>query len=159
THANILSNVEMIREAFSQSREDTIVSWLPLFHDMGLIGTVIHSLNIGCRCLLLPPAAFLAQPSIWLRAVSTFSATTSGGPNFAFDLCVDRVREQDARGLDLSSWRVAFNGSEFVQRQTLARFSERFRPHGFRDSAWRPCYGLAEATLLVSAVREGQVRA
>jgi acyl-CoA synthetase (AMP-forming)/AMP-acid ligase II len=150
THANILHNQELIRDRFGHSDRSVMVSWLPVFHDMGLIGKILQPLFMGCRGILMSPEAFLQKPVRWLRAISTYRGTTSGGPNFAYDLCVDRVPVEDRVGLDLQSWEVAFNGSEPVRAQTLERFTAAYAPHGFHPEAFYPCYGLAEATLLVA---------
>ncbi len=150
SHGNLFANEEMIRLAFGQSAESVIVGWLPLYHDMGLIGNVLQPLYVGAPCVLMPPLAFLQSPARWLRAVSRYRATTSGGPSFAYELCVRRIAAADRRNLDLSSWRVAFNGAEPVRADTLDRFAETFAPCGFRREVFYPCYGLAEATLFVS---------
>jgi natural product biosynthesis luciferase-like monooxygenase protein/amino acid adenylation domain-containing protein/FkbM family methyltransferase len=150
THDNLLHNLEMIRRAFGQTAESVVVGWLPLFHDMGLIGNVLQPCYVGSDCVLMSPTAFLQKPSRWLQAIHQFRGTTSGGPNFAYDLCVRSVGPEVREELDLSSWSVAFNGSEPVRAETLRHFSEAFAPCGFRRSAFLPCYGLAEATLFVS---------
>jgi amino acid adenylation domain-containing protein len=150
THANLLHNERMIGEAFAQDEDSVVVGWLPLYHDMGLIGNVLQPLHSGGRCVLMAPVAFLQRPLRWLAAISHYRATTSGGPNFAYDLCVRRISPEDREGLDLSSWRVAFNGAEPVRVETLERFATAFAPCGFRPEAFYPCYGLAEATLFVS---------
>jgi acyl-CoA synthetase (AMP-forming)/AMP-acid ligase II len=150
SHGNLLHNEEMIRRAFQQSADSVVVSWLPPYHDMGLIGGLLQPLYVGSRCILMSPMSFLQRPGRWLRAISRYRATTSGGPNFAYDLCVDRVGEADREGLDLTSWRVAFNGAEPVRWETLERFSRAFAAAGFRRRSFFPCYGLAEATLFVS---------
>ncbi|HBL32132.1 MAG TPA: non-ribosomal peptide synthetase, partial [Acidobacteria bacterium] len=155
THANLLDNLERIRRAFGQTPESVVVGWLPLFHDMGLIGNVLEPCYVGCECVLMPPAAFLQQPARWLQAIGRFRGTTSGGPNFAYDLCVRSLGPEARAQLDLSSWSVAFNGAEPVRRATLDRFTEAFAPSGFRRSSFAPCYGLAEATLLVTAAQGG----
>jgi natural product biosynthesis luciferase-like monooxygenase protein len=150
SQGNLLANEERIRRAFGQSQESVIVGWLPLYHDMGLIGNLLQPLYVGAPCVLMPPLAFLQSPARWLRAVSRYRATTSGGPSFAYELCAQRVSAEARRDLDLSSWRVAFNGSEPVRVDTLDRFADAFAPCGFRREAFYPCYGLAEATLFVS---------
>ena len=150
SHRNLLHNQRMIQTAFRQTEESVIVGWLPLYHDMGLIGNVLQPLFVGARCVLMSPAAFLQQPLRWLRAVADYRATTSGGPNFAYDLCVRRITDEQRAALDLSSWSVAFNGAEPVRRATVKQFSATFAQCGFRPRAFYPCYGLAEATLLVS---------
>ena len=154
SHGNLLHNEELIRLAFAQSPESVVLGWLPLYHDMGLIGTVLQPLYTGAVSLLMTPGAFLQRPARWLEAISRYRATTSGGPNFAYDLCVRKVGAAEREALDLSSWEVAFNGAEPVRAGTLRRFAEAFAPCGFRASAFRPCYGLAEATLLVSGWRQ-----
>ncbi|HVS00840.1 MAG TPA: amino acid adenylation domain-containing protein, partial [Thermoanaerobaculia bacterium] len=155
THANLLHNGEMIRQAFGQSEESVIVGWLPLYHDMGLIGNVLQPLYCGARCVLMSPMAFLQRPRLWLEAVGRYGATTSGGPNFAYELCVRKVGPEEREGLDLSSWRLAFNGAEPVRAETMERFAAAFAPCGFRREAFYPCYGLAEATLLVTGGTPG----
>jgi amino acid adenylation domain-containing protein len=154
SHANLLFMERLIAGAFEQDSESVVVGWLPVYHDMGLIGNVLQPLWLGAQCVLMSPVAFLRRPRRWLEAISRYRATTSGGPNFAYELCVDKIGEEERRGLDLSSWRVAFNGAEPVRAATLERFARAFEPHGFRREALFPCYGLAEATLLVSAGRE-----
>jgi len=150
THANLLHNEQMIGDAFAQNEDSVVVGWLPLYHDMGLIGNVLQPLHVGARCVLMAPVAFLQKPLRWLAAISHYRATTSGGPNFAYDLCVRRIGPEDRKDLDLSSWRLAFNGAEPVRAETLERFAAAFAPSGFRREAFYPCYGLAEATLFVS---------
>ncbi|HXB20179.1 MAG TPA: amino acid adenylation domain-containing protein, partial [Candidatus Solibacter sp.] len=150
SHANLVHNEEMIRRAFSQSESSIIVSWLPLYHDMGLIGGVLQPLYLGAQCILMSPLAFVQKPLRWLKAISSYRATTSGGPNFAYELCIRKVREEQRAGLDLSTWTVAFNGAEPVRAETLERFAQTFASSGFRRQAFYPCYGLAEATLFVT---------
>jgi amino acid adenylation domain-containing protein len=156
THANLMRNEEMIARAFRHTPSSVIVGWLPLYHDMGLVGNVLQPLYVGARCILMPPAAFLQRPLRWLEAISRYQATTSGGPNFAYDLCVRKIRAEQKAGLDLSSWEVAFNGAEPVRPDSLTRFSAAFEACGFRRSAFYPCYGLAEATLIASGGLKGQ---
>ncbi len=152
THGNIAAAERMIRSAMRADEDNVTVSWLPPFHDMGLIGSILHPLSVGGVSVLMPPNAFLQKPMRWLRTISEQRATIAGGPNFGFDLCVRRApADGGTEGLDLSSWKVAFCGSEPVRAATLAAFAERFRPAGFDPAALMPCYGLAEATLLVSA--------
>ena len=153
SHANLLHNEEMIRQAFGQSEESVILGWLPLYHDMGLIGNVLQPLYVGAPCILMSPVAFLQNPLRWLAAISRYRATTSGGPNFAYELCARKSSDEQKAGLDLSSWRVAFNGAEPVRAETLARFAEAFAPCGFRPEAFYPCYGLAETTLFATGGR------
>jgi amino acid adenylation domain-containing protein len=154
THGNLIHNQEMIRRAFRQSTQSVVVSWLPLYHDMGLIGGVLQPLFVGARCVLMSPVSFLQRPARWLEAISRYRATTSGGPNFAYDMCVRKISGAERVGLDLSSWSVAFNGSEPVRAETLDHFAGIFGECGFRRTAFYPCYGLAEATLFVSGSAE-----
>ncbi|HYG62675.1 MAG TPA: AMP-binding protein, partial [Thermoanaerobaculia bacterium] len=156
THANLLHNERMIGEAFAQDEDSVVVGWLPLYHDMGLIGNVLQPVHAGATCVLMAPVAFLQRPARWLEAISRYRATTSGGPNFAYELCVRKVGPEERSRLDLSSWRVAFNGAEPVREATLARFAEAFGPCGFRREAFYPCYGLAEATLFVTGGAPGK---
>ncbi|MYZ46570.1 fatty acyl-AMP ligase [Propylenella binzhouense] len=151
THRNIMANQAMIREAFGHSADLVVVNWLPLHHDMGLIGSVLQALYLGGRCLSMSPLAFLQKPSRWLSAIHAFGASSSGGPNFAYDLCCRKLDETSTRRLDLSAWRVAFCGSEPVRAGTLRRFADALRPAGFSEQALHPCYGMAEATLFVSS--------
>ena len=157
THANLVHNERAIQEAFVQDERSLVVSWLPLYHDMGLIGGVLQPLFTGAGCILMPPASFLQKPRRWLEAISRYRADTSGGPDFAYDLCVRKIGEEERAGLDLSSWRVAFNGAEPVRCDTLRRFAEAFAPCGFRRRSFHPCYGLAEATLMVSGTRTAEM--
>lgn len=150
THENLIHNNEMICAGFGHDRSKQGVSWLPLYHDMGLIGHVLQPLYVGFGCAFMSPLAFLKKPLRWLSAISHFKATTSGGPNFAFDLCARKASEADVTKLDLSSWEVAFNGAEPVRHDTLDKFAQRFAPANFRRTAFYPCYGLAEATLIVT---------
>jgi amino acid adenylation domain-containing protein len=150
SHANLLHNQRMMREAFDTSAETIVLGWLPLYHDMGLIGNILHPLYVGAECFLMSPAAFIRRPLSWLEMISRYRATTSGGPNFAYELCVRRSSVEERAALDLSFWKVAFNGAEPVRRATLERFAQAFEPGGFRPEAFLPCYGLAESTLFVS---------
>jgi acyl-CoA synthetase (AMP-forming)/AMP-acid ligase II len=150
SHGNLLHNEETIRLAFEQTPSSVVVGWLPLYHDMGLIGTVLQPLFVGAHAILMSPLAFLQKPLLWLAVISRHRATTSGGPNFAYDLCVRKITPEQRAALDLSSWEVAFNGAEPVRAETLERFAAAFAPCGFRREAFYPCYGLAEATLFVS---------
>ncbi|HEY0606031.1 MAG TPA: fatty acyl-AMP ligase, partial [Herpetosiphonaceae bacterium] len=150
SHGNLLHNQRLIQSAFDHSEQTTVVGWLPLYHDMGLIGNVLQPLYLGTSCVLMSPVAFLQSPIRWLQAISRYGATTSGGPNFAYELCVQKTTVEQRQTLDLSSWRVAFNGAEPVRHDTLAAFTTAFEPYGFRAEAFYPCYGLAESTLFVS---------
>lgn len=151
SHANLLHNEEHIRDAFGQNSNSVIVSWLPLYHDMGLIGSVLQTIYVGATCILLSPIDFLRNPMLWLETISRFRATTSGGPDFSYDLCVKKIRPEQRKTLDLTNWEVAFNGAEPIRYDTLLNFAEAFAECGFKLHAFRPCYGLAEATLLVTA--------
>jgi amino acid adenylation domain-containing protein len=153
THANLIHNEKLIQRAFGQTEHDIILGWLPVYHDMGLIGTVLQPLYSGAESILMPPVAFLQNPVRWLAAISRYGATTSGGPNFAYELCCNKITQEQKANLDLSSWRVAFNGAEPVRVQSLERFANSFRDCGFRATAFAPCYGLAESTLFVSGGR------
>ncbi len=157
SHGNLLYSEQMIQTAFEQNEDSVIVGWLPLYHDMGLIGNVLQPLYIGGRCILMSPAAFLQRPFRWLQAISNYKATTSGGPNFAYDLCVQRTSPAERSTLDLSSWSVAFNGAEPVRAESMERFAEAFASCGFRPESFYPCYGLAEATLIVSGKQQATV--
>lgn len=156
THGNLLHNQMLMHTAFGNDRGSVFVSWLPLFHDMGLIGNVLHTLYLGARCYLMAPVAFLQQPIRWLRAISTYRGTSSFAPNFAYDLCARRIAPEQLADLDLSSWTFALNGAEPVRADTLRRFSEVFGVCGFSPSAHYPGYGLAEGTLFASGGERGQ---
>lgn len=155
THRNLLHNALVVRAAVEHTPEDKYVSWLPTFHDMGMMAGVLQPLYSGIPVVLMSPAAFLQNPFRWLRAISEHRATTSGGPNFAYDLCAAKVSDEQRATLDLSSWSVAFNGSEPVRSGTVERFAARFAPCGFHPGTLYPCYGLAEATLMVTGSRKG----
>lgn len=155
THANLLHNSTLLSSAFEYNSASHCVSWLPMYHDMGLIGGIIQPLVGGYPCTLMAPNTFLQSPVRWLQAISRYRATISGGPNFAYDLCVQRTNEDLRASLDLSSWVSAFNGAEVVRAETIERFTRAFAVSGFRREAFYPCYGLAEATLIVSGGRKG----
>jgi 8-amino-7-oxononanoate synthase len=150
SHANLLHNCALIAYSFEHTRSLSGVFWLPSYHDMGLVGGILQPVYMGRPNVIMSPMAFLQKPVRWLQAISRYGATTSGGPNFAYDLCLRKVTPEQRDQLDLSSWNVAFNGAEPVRVETIERFSEYFAPCGFRPEAFYPCYGLAEATLLVS---------
>jgi 8-amino-7-oxononanoate synthase len=150
SHANLVHNSALIAHSFEHTRSGKGVFWLPSYHDMGLIGGILQPLYIGCPNVLMSPMSFLQKPFRWLSAISRFRGTTSGGPNFAYDLCVRKITPEQRKTLDLSSWRVAFNGAEPVRAETLDAFAAAFEPCGFRREAFYPCFGLAEATLIVS---------
>jgi acyl-CoA synthetase (AMP-forming)/AMP-acid ligase II len=155
SHGNLAHNERVIQSAFQQDEESVDVGWLPLYHDMGLIGNVLQPLWAGGSCVLMPPLAFLQRPRRWLEAIGRYRATTSGGPDFAYDLCLRKIAPGDREGLDLSSWQVAFNGAEPVRAETQERFAAAFAACGFRSAAFYPCYGLAEATLFVAGGTPG----
>ncbi len=150
THGNLMANLARIASGFETSQRDVLVSWLPLYHDMGLIGGVLQPVYSAIETTLLAPAQFLQRPLIWLQTISDMGATISGGPNFAYELCLHRIADDQLGELDLSHWEVAFNGAEPIRAATLERFASRFARCGFRRETFYPCYGLAEATLLVS---------
>ncbi|MEN3277296.1 MAG: hypothetical protein V7631_3086 [Massilia sp.] len=150
THRNIASNVASIQAGFGFTPETTMVSWLPLFHDMGLIGSVVSPLYVGFHCVLMAPATFLKTPRMWLDAISRYRGTCAGAPNFGWDYCAKRIGEEAKAGLDLSSLKVAYNGSEPVRAATLRSFVAAFAACGMKDTALFPCYGMAETTLFVS---------
>lgn len=153
SHGNLLANIEDIDSGFQHGDDSVSVSWLPHFHDMGLVYGLLAPLALGFPCYFMPPASFLQRPLRWLKAISRFGATHSGGPNFAYDLCTQRITAEQKHGLDLSRWVVAFNGAEPVRKQTLDRFAAAFASCGFSPAALCPAYGLAEATLKVTTSR------
>ena len=150
SHDNLMHNLAVINVSFEHTRSGLGVFWLPSYHDMGLIGGLLQPVFVARPNICMSPMAFLQKPFRWLKAISNYRGTTSGGPNFAFDLCVEKITPQQIDELDLSSWLVAFNGAEPVRAETIDRFSEKFARCGFRREAFYPCYGMAEATLLVS---------
>jgi acyl-CoA synthetase (AMP-forming)/AMP-acid ligase II len=155
SHGNLVVNEAMIKSACSHGDDTVFVGWLPLFHDMGLVGNLLQPAYVGISSILMPPAAFVRRPLRWLQLISEYRGTTSGGPNFAYETCVRRLSDADLTGLDLRSWRIAFNGSEPIRAATLEAFSRRFASVGFSRKAFYPVYGLAEATLFVSAPDAG----
>jgi fatty-acyl-CoA synthase len=150
THANLLANMRAIGEAVQLAPDDIGVSWLPLYHDMGLIGAWLTLLHFGIPLVVMSPLAFLTRPERWLQAFHKHRGTIAAAPNFAYELCVRKIADKDIKGIDLSSWRAALNGAEPVNPETLERFAERFASHGFRREAQLPVYGLAEAALAVT---------
>lgn len=153
THACVLDNLRRIRSSFGITRDAHTVLWLPPYHDMGLIGGIFETIEAGMRVTLMSPAAFLQRPARWLRAISRAGATISGGPNFAYDLCARKITPDELDGVDLSGLEVMFTGAETVSPDTLRRFAQAFGPWGFRAESYLPCYGLAEASLIVSGGR------
>ena len=150
THANLLHNLSLIENCFGIEPTSIGVSWLPPYHDMGLIGGILATLYTGTHSFLLSPLTFIRRPLLWLELISRHQATICGGPNFAYDLCVRKFKPELADTLDLSNWQVAFNGAETVRPATLGRFTKAYAACGFRPEAFLPCYGMAEATLIVS---------
>jgi 1-acyl-sn-glycerol-3-phosphate acyltransferase len=150
THANLLANIRAVGDALQLGPGDVGVSWLPLYHDMGLIGAWLTLLHYGIPLVVMSPLAFLTRPERWLQAFHKHRGTISAAPNFAYELCVRKIADKDIKGVDLSSWRAALNGAEPVNPETLERFAERFAGYGFRREAQLPVYGLAEATLAVT---------
>ncbi len=155
SHANLVANARAISSSFGVQSSTVGVFWLPAYHDMGLIGGVLAPVFCGVTNIIMAPARFLQDPFAWLEAISKFRATASGGPNFAYDLCVRKIGAEQRAMLDLSSWSLAFIGAEAVRPETLARFAAAFAPCGFKPEAFYPCYGLAEATLMVTGPRHG----
>ena len=155
THGNLLNNVGLISNALRASEQTVGISWLPLYHDMGLIGKVITPSVIGCSAVLMSPLDYLRRPTRWLAAVTKFGGTVSAAPNFAYDLCVRKVTDEDLETLDLSTWQVALNGAEPVHTETLQSFQRKFGDVGFRSEAFLPAYGLAESTLIVTGAMNG----
>jgi 1-acyl-sn-glycerol-3-phosphate acyltransferase len=156
THANLLANVRAIGEAAQIRSDDVVVSWLPLYHDMGLIGAWLGSLYHGCRLVVMPPTRFLAQPAAWLRAIHRHRGTLAAAPNFAYEICASKLADEDLTGLELDSWRLALNGSEPVSPATIEGFARRFAPHGFRALAMTPVYGLAECSVALAFTEAGR---
>ncbi len=157
THANLSANLRAIGSAYgSEYGEHRVVSWLPIFHDMGLIGSTLFPLSRGGRVVCMSPLAFLEKPVRWLRALTHYRGTESAAPNFGYELCIKQIREEEKAGLDLTSWRVAWCGAETVRSETLRRFERAFAGCGYRPATLFPCYGMAENTLLASCGRAGE---
>jgi myxalamid-type polyketide synthase MxaB len=150
SHGNLLHNEQLVEKAFGHSKKTIFVGWLPLFHDMGLMGNILQPLYLGIPCILMSPEAFIQKPYRWLKAISDYKATTSGGPNFAYELCVEKITPEERATLDLSSWQKAFNGAEPIRATTIETFSKMFAECGFNSQAFYPCYGMAETTLFVT---------
>lgn len=147
THANLLANIRAMGDRVGANPSDVFVSWLPLYHDMGLIGAWLGSLYYAALFVVMSPLAFLARPQRWLQAIHRYRGTLSAAPNFGYELCLHRLEDSDLEGIDLSSWRAAFNGAEAVSPETVRRFPKRFRPYGFHSDAMMPVYGLAESSV------------
>ncbi len=151
SHGNILWNCKALRMAYKPQKGIITLGWLPMFHDMGLIGHILAPISFGGTNVAMPPNSFLEKPIRWLRAITKYKSNLSAAPNFAFDHCVDKIKEEELDGLDFSSWQAATNGSEVVREETLERFTKRFAPYGFKRETFYPNYGMAEATLMISA--------
>ena len=151
THRNVLANCELIIDGFEPQREYCGMAWLPAYHDMGLVGGILQPMYFGRSATLMSPMTFLQRPDRWLQTISRLGIQISGGPNFAYQLCVDKINDSEMDGVDLSCWKIAFNGAEPIRPATLDAFSNRFAKYGFRREAFSPCYGMAETTLMVTA--------
>ena len=147
THANLLANIRAMGQTVKASPEDVFVSWLPLYHDMGLIGAWLGSLYYAMLLVVMPPLSFLARPERWLWTLHRYRGTLSASPNFGYEYCLKRLKDEDLQGLDLSSWRAAFNGAEAISPDTLQQFESRFADYGFHAVAMMPVYGLAESSV------------
>ena len=156
THGNVLHNSEVIYQSFGHHDRTKILMWLPMFHDMGLIGGVMQPLYAGLPAVLMSPIALAQKPFLWLQALSKYQITTSGGPNFAYDLLCQKITDKQRASLDLSHWSVAFTGAEPVRAETLDKFAELYEPCGFNKKAFYPCYGMAEATLFITGINASQ---
>jgi len=155
SHANLLANIRAMASVLGVTSEDVFVSWLPLYHDMGLIGAWLGSLHFACQLIIMPPLAFIARPQRWLWAIHKYGGTLSAAPNFAYELCLRRLEDTDIEGLDLNSWRIACNGAESVNPTTVREFVRRFTRYGFRPEAMMPVYGLAESTVGLAFPKPG----
>ncbi|WP_017293948.1 hybrid fatty acyl-AMP ligase/type I polyketide synthase [Geminocystis herdmanii] len=156
SHGNLIHNSHLIRTCFNIDSSDTCFSWLPPYHDMGLIGGILQPIYGGISTIVMPPVSFLQRPLRWLKGISKYKVTTTGGPNFAYEMCVNSITEKQKADLDLSSWKLAFSGAEPVRAETIARFSEYFADCGFKQEIFYPCYGMAETTLMVSGGNKHQ---
>ena len=153
THGNLMHNNQLIEKCFGNTKDTIGVNWLPLYHDMGLIGNVTQALYVGFELIIMPPIAFVQKPIRWFRAISKFRATATGGANFAYDLCLNSIRDEEIADLDLSTWELAYNGSEPINPVTVERFIERFKKFGLQNLRILPCYGTAESTLIISGAK------
>jgi acyl-CoA synthetase (AMP-forming)/AMP-acid ligase II len=154
-HRNLMANERMIADVMDLHDAGPVVNWMPHYHDMGLIGTLIQPIYLGSSCTTMAPTTFVRRPLRWLKAISEARASLSGGPDFSYRLCVERIQQDEALDIDLSCWRVAFVGAEPVRSATLKTFADRFARYGFRPEALYPCYGMAETTLLAAGSRAG----
>src|SRR5947209_3401391 len=150
THAMLLANMAMAQEYLGTDKHSTCVNWVPHYHDMGLILSIVGSMYLGALCVLVSPSGFLQRPLTWLRAVSDYKGVISAAPNFAYDLCVARLRADQMEGVDLSSWKITLSGAEPIRAATIEKFIETFAPYGFKATSINPGFGMAEATLIVS---------
>jgi acyl-CoA synthetase (AMP-forming)/AMP-acid ligase II len=150
SHGNLIHNERLMQACYGTDEDSTVVTWLPIYHDMGLIGNMLAAFWLGSSCIFMAPVAFLQRPIRWLQAISDHRGFFSGAPNFAFDLCVDKISAEQRQRLDLSSWKIAFSGAEPIRLDSLERFANAFATHGLSRSSLWPSYGLAEATLMVS---------
>ena len=156
THQNIMENELMIKDFFNHKSDDIVgVGWLPFFHDMGLIGNILQPMALGFPCILTPYIDIIQNPYLWLKLISDYKAFTSGGPNFIYNLCCEKITDEQKETLNLSNWKVAYNGAEPISAQTLKRFSKEFKRCGFEERNFYPCYGMAEATLIISGHSQG----
>lgn len=151
SHHNLLQNIIAIRETFGTFEHIRIGGWLPQFHDMGLIGNILHTVGLGGHYIFMPPLSFIQRPIRWLELMAEYQCDLSTAPNFAYDLCVERIKKEQLQGLNLSSWKWAGNGAETVHPETIDEFCALLEPSGFRRAAMTPCYGMAETTLMVTA--------
>ena len=155
THANLLANIRAMAKMLDVTSEDVFVSWLPLYHDMGLIGAWLGSLHFACHLIIMAPLAFIAKPQRWLWAIHKYGGTLSAAPNFAYELCLRRIDDREIEGLDLGSWRIACNGAETVNPVTTRQFIERFSRYGFKAESMLPVYGLAESSVGLAFPKPG----
>ncbi|OGQ03110.1 MAG: hypothetical protein A3D19_03580 [Deltaproteobacteria bacterium RIFCSPHIGHO2_02_FULL_38_15] len=155
-HEQLVAQIQSLIHGLKSNARDCAVSWLPLFHDMGLIGAFLHTLYAGMQLVLMSPEKFLFDPKQWLLAISKYKATMSTGPNSAYSLCLNRIRPEEMKDIDLSSWRVAFSGAEPISVPTIEKFIKRFEPYGFNPKAFVSGYGMAENCLAISFVQPGE---
>jgi acyl-CoA synthetase (AMP-forming)/AMP-acid ligase II len=150
THKNLIYNSEYIRQGFGNNSNSIGISWLPFYHDMGLIGNILQPIYVGSKVIFMSPQHFIQKPLRWLQAISDFQGTTSGGPNFAYEQCLRKIKPEERYQLSLQSWSLAYSGAEIVRAETLKKFQEYFEPCGFYPEFFFPCYGMAEATLMIT---------
>jgi acyl-CoA synthetase (AMP-forming)/AMP-acid ligase II len=150
SHGNVLHNLEVIYQSFRHNSQTRVLMWLPMFHDMGLVGGIMQPLYTGLPAIFMSPIALAQKPFLWLQAMSKYKITTSGGPNFAYDLLCQKVTDEQRATLDLSHWSVAFSGAEPIRAETLEKFSQLYEPCGFKKEAFYPCYGMAETTCFMT---------